>query len=438
MLDEGNEVLVFIDKEMGKWSQHVGDGLVPKTQSFVDWMRFARQPGTICFFDFSGKGEIADQLRAAGCFVIGGGAFCDRLEDDRPFGEAFAEAHGIQTPPSYRFSTLTQALTFLKKDPKQKHGDGGWAWKPNKALGCDATWVDTDTAGMIGWLQLCALPKFGDNNACLLQEKIPGVALSTARWWNGRAWVGPYMGTIEEKKFLPGDVGPSTGCSLNLVWFYAGEPHIATELQFERLAATFRQKNAPPGIYDINAIVNRKGVWFLEWTPRLGYDSEMTSQIGITSLSGFLSALVHGTSVDAFFDVNRVYVGVRVSVPPYPVEDKSIRDAERGKLSRGVPVLEGIDGLWQGPFVASGLAQGPHGLINEAESGYVGVAVSAGSSLKGCCDDLYAYLKDTLSIPNLSYRIDAEKIIEHDLDEMTALGWETTPVLEPDESGDDN
>ena len=438
LVDEGHEVLVYIDKENGKNSQHVGDGIIPKTLNLGEWTQFARHAGTISLFDFTGKGELADRLRSAGCFVVGAGEFCDRLENDRPFGEAFAEAHGIQAPPSYRFSTLTQAIAFLKKDPKQKHGDGGWAWKPNQDLGADSTWIDDDTESMMRWLQLCALPKFGDNHTCLLQEKIKGVAVSTARWWNGRAWVGPYNGTIEEKKMMPGDVGPSTGCMLNLVWYYAGAPHIATELQFERLAATFRQKNAPPGIYDINAIVNRKGVWFLEWTPRFGYDSEATAQRGITNYAGFLSALVHGTSVDAFFDSNHVYAGVRLTLPPYPLSASDLKESLKPKLARTTPVLDGLDGLWDKFFVAEGLSKGPNGYVIDDASGHVGVAVSAGSSLKGCCDDLYAYLKDTLSIPNLSYRIDAEKIIEHDLDEMTALGWETTPVLEPDESGDDN
>ena len=50
--------------------------------------------------------------------------------------------------------------------------------------------------------------------------------------------------------------------------------------------------------------------------------------------------------------------------------------------------------------------------------------------MKGCCDDVYAYLKDELSIPNLMYRTDAEKILQDDLDEMHQHGWETTPILE--------
>ena len=435
--EEGNDVLTYIDKENGKNSQHVGDGIINKTQSVFEWQQYARQPGTISVFDFVGRGEVADRLRGAGCFVVGAGEFCDKLENDRPFGEAFAEKHGIQAPPSYRFSTLTQAIAFLKKDPKQKNGDGGWAWKPNQDLGADSTWIDEDTESMLKWLQLCALPKFGDNHTCLLQEKIKGVAISTARWWNGRAWVGPYECTIEEKKMMAGDVGPSTGCMLNLVWYYTGEPAIASELKFEELAATFRKNNAPPGIYDINAIVNRQGAWFLEWTPRFGYDSEATAQRGITNYSEFLSALVHGRDVDRYFDANKVYFGLRLTLPPYPLGAGDLKESLRPKLARTTPVLDGLDGLWGKVFVAEGLSMGPSGYFIDDASGHVGVAVAAGSSLTGCCDAIYAYLKDTLSIPNLQYRIDAEKIIQHDLDEMADLGWETTPVLDGESEDDE-
>ncbi len=433
LLDEGHEVLVYIDKEKGRYAQHVGDGLIPKTQNFSEWQQFGASPGAISFFDFTGRGEIADSLRRAGRFVIGGGTFCDKLEDDRPFGETFAQRHGIQAPPSYRFSSISQAAAFLKRDPRQKNGDGGWAWKPNRDLGSDATWLDSSTQGMLDWLMFVALPEYGDNQTCLLQERIKGVDLSTNRWWNGRAWVGPYMATIEEKKFLNDNVGSSTGCALNVVWFYPGTPRIAHELKWESLAESFRKANAPPGLYDINAIVNRQGAWFLEWTPRLGFDSEMTSQRGIAQLGAFLAALAMGTSVDPYFDCNQIYVGVRITVPPYPTADKDIKESSRHKYARNLAILGGVDGLWEKNLVAAGLAMGPNGLQVVTESGYVGVGVSSGSSLKGCCDEVYAYLKDQLVIPNLQYRTDAEKIIQDDLDELGRLGWETTPVLSGDE-----
>lgn len=436
LFDEGHEVLVFIDKKNGKWQQRVGDGLVPKTGDFNTWLQFGAAPGAITFFDFSGTGELADGLRRSGRLVIGGGTFCDKLEKDRPFGEAIAKEHDILAPPSYQFSTVSQSVAFLRKNPDQKAGDGGWAWKPNRSFGSDSTHVAKDTEKMLGWLERVAIPKAGDNNTCMLQERIKGVALSTARWWNGRGWVGPYEGTLEEKKFMPGDLGPSTGCSLNLVWFYPSQnPAIAEALQWERLADAFRKKDAPPGLYDINCIVDRRGAWFLEWTPRLGYDSELTSQRGITQLGAFLHALATGGDAGQYFDANKVYVGVRLTLPPYP-------DAESGTTSTktaamNVPILGGLDGLWDKHFVACGVGKTDSGMAITDPGGYVGVAVSQGSSLKGCCDDVYAYLKD-LSIPNLQYRTDAEKIIQDDIDEMHKFGWETTPVLDaPDDDGDD-
>lgn len=429
LYDEGHDVLVFIDKEKGRFTQRVGDRLVPKTANFDTWLKFGAHPDAITFFDFTGKGELADGLRRSGRLVIGSGSFMDKLEDDRPFGESIATQHGILSPPSFRFSTISAAIEFLKRDPQQKHGDGGWAWKPNKDLGSDATWVDKTTAGMIGWLQLWARPHYGDNQPCLLQERIPGVALSTERWWNGKSWVGPYIATLEEKKFMPDDIGPSTGCSMNLIWFYPNEqPRIAEELKWESLAETWRKRDAPPGLYDINAIVNRQGAWFLEWTPRLGYDSEMTSQRGISNLAEFLAALVLGKSVDEFFDLNQIYVGVRCTVPPYPEDERVFKT---GRIpSKDVPILDGLDGLWQKRMVAMELAKGEQCIHTTGGSGIVGIIVAEGSSLKGCCDDIYAYLGDTLSVPDMQYRPDCEKNLQADIDEMAQDGWETTPVID--------
>lgn len=433
--DEGHEVLLYIDKRYGSYAQKVGDGLVPKTTRLDEWLQFGAAPNAISFFDFTGAGELADRLRRAGRLVLCGGSFCDKLEEDRPGGMDFAARHGIQAPPSYKFSTISAAVKWLERDPKQKSGDGGWAWKPNRDLGKDATWLDKGTGGMLDWLKLVALPEYGDNNTCLLQERIPGVALSTWRWWNGSSWVGPYAATVEEKKFMNGDVGPATGCALNLIWFYPSQsPRIARELKWESLADTFRRKNAPPGLYDINAIVNRQGAWFLEWTPRLGYDTEPTSQRGISELGEFFAALVHGRDVDRYFDANQIYFGLHLSVPPYPTYDCDIKEPRLLKYATNKVIIDGVDGLWRKNFVGAGQSIGPDGRLRLAiDGGYVGVGVSSGSSLKGCCDEVYAYLKDQLVIPNLQYRTDAEKIIQDDLDELGRLGWETTPVLSGDE-----
>lgn len=117
---------------------------------------------------------------------------------------------------------------------------------------------------------------------------------------------------------------------------------------------------------------------------------------------------------------------MRVSVPPYPNEAKGVEDL---KTAEHVPIW-GADGLWQGHFVAAGVAQGPNGLEVADPYGFVGNVVASGTNLKTMFDEVYSYLEDELRIPNLQHRMDAHKVIAKDIEEMAEMGWETTPILE--------
>ena len=427
--DEGHEVYVYYYPDKGSpiAQRFVGRGLVPLATSREAWIKWgSASSSTIWFFDFTGAGELAELLRRAGRLVVGSGALADRLEKDRVFGEKFAEKAGILMPPTKEFSTISAAQAFLKTNPKQEHGDGGWAWKSNVFLESAATKVGSDSAEVIEYLEY-AKRRWRDNISCILQERIKGVALSTAQWWNGRTFVGPVQATIEEKKFLNGDLGPSTGCSLNLVWFYKTYPQVARALQWEKVGELLRKADAPPGLYDVNAIVNKSGAWFLEWTPRLGIDSELTSQRGICNLGAFLRNLAAGRSVDHLFDIDQTYMGVHLSVPPYPNEGAGIEDL---KIPANTPV-RGEDGLWDKFFVAGGLGKGELGLEVTDPCGFVGVAVTAGTNLDEAFDECYDYLKEKLKVNDLQYRTDCADVVREDLEDMMDDGgWESTPVLE--------
>jgi phosphoribosylamine-glycine ligase len=423
LLDEGCEVLVYIPK-----SKHgnSGKGLVPITNSKDTWKAWGSQkPDTLFFFDQTDDGDFAESLRAAGKLVINSGVFMDRLEKDREFGEKIAASIGMKLPPSKSFPTISAAIAFLETNPKQQAGDGGWAWKPNRNLGSAATFVGKTAAEVTEFLGY-AQRTWGDNVSCILQEKIAGVALSTARWFNGAKWASPVEATLEKKKFLNGEKGPATGCALNLIWFYQTDtPRVAKECKLAELEAELLKRKAPPGLYDINSIVDHRGAWFLEWTPRLGIDSELTSQRGISSLSGFLYALATGGETMKFFDRSFCYTAVRLSVPPYPTEDKL---APELTAALNVPV-RGADGLWDKFFVMAGVELTKDGLQVADPFGIVGVACVRGRSLKQMCDKIYSYLDKQLRIANLQYRTDAYEVIKKDLLSMAATGWESTPVL---------
>jgi phosphoribosylamine-glycine ligase len=411
----------------GDLTNRSGEGIVPVTHNLAQWLAWGNQdPSTVYFFDMTKSGELADQLRKAGKNVVGAGKFQDRLEMDRGWGEDIAKSVGILCPPTKEFSTISAAIAWLETNPKQEHGDGGWAFKVSKDIGCDTTLVAKDNERLIDHMKH-VVRRNSDSLKCIIQEKIDGVAVSTGRWWNGWSWVGPYEGTIENKKLMNDNLGPSTGCSFCVVWFYTDDnPKIAEDLKWEELAAVFRKNDAPAGLYDINAILNDKGAWFLEWTPRLGIDSEIASQRGIKYLGQFLYNLVMGRDVEAFFDKKQSYFDVTLSVPPY-----FIHEVQKGYKSPavGVPV-KGIDGLTDGNFVMGGLyfEQGSGFHVGEP-TGNLGFLVGSGTSLKKGFQILYDWCKENLVIPDLQYRTDAAAVLQKDLDEMKKHGFETSIYL---------
>jgi phosphoribosylamine-glycine ligase len=266
---------------------------------------------------------------------------------------------------------------------------------------------------------------YGDKIPNLLQRKIDGAAISTAAWWNGRTFIGPFEGTIEHKKFLNDELGPSTGCSFNAAWFYDDDvPKIAEELGWENLGPIFREHEAPPGLYDINAVVNEGKAYFLEWTPRLGCDSETTSHRLINpdvGLGETLIRLVEGRLAEMPVDTSVLALSTRVSVPPYPVEGL---DGDCEQSSVGTPVW-GIDSLWEDSFCAYALKQGKQGGYEVADpNGMVGIGIAVGDSLWKLQGQVIRFLRDELKAPGKQYRTDADSSIAKDAVRIRQAGFD--------------
>ena len=386
LLDEEHEVLVYFDAPKDKGSnqqRHIGDGIVPKATNLMEWLIWGK--GGIYLFDSSHFGELAEKLRRRGELVIGGGEFCDRLEEDREFGFSIARAVGIQLPSHKAFSSIPDALKQLRKLKGEHY------FKTDRYLEASAT-TSGSPEHLHRHLSSYVMPTHGVRISGILQEKLEGFALSTARWWNGTAFVGPYEGTVERKKFLTGDLGPNTGCSFNYLWFYdSNEPLIAEALHFDKIELMFRRERAPVCMYDINALLSKENgeAYFLEWTPRMGYDAQPTDQLGITELGKFLEALVTGKDVERYFVRSAVYGSVRLTVPPYPAENIDLEHKDSG---RGVP-LTGLDGLWSKHFIGYGVAYDEMGYHVADPSGLVGLSGAIGSD-PSLFDSCYAYIKE--------------------------------------------
>ncbi len=428
LLDEGAEVVLY---QHQRHSREIGRNIVPQIDSLHGALAWAKQAPTIAVFASSGMGKAArdvpvgaDEFRAAGIPTLCGGSFCDRLEKDRVFGEEIARAAGSRVPPTKTFSTISQAIAFANTV-----GDEAWYFKSDKYLESDATYGGKDGPDLARYLG-SVQRKFGDAIPNLLQQKIPGVALSTAAWWNGHVFLGPFEATIEHKKFMDGDLGSSTGCAFNAVWFYKNpRPKVVESLRWDALTPVFLKHKAPPGLYDINAIIaDKAGPWgrageayFLEWTARPGWDSEATSlRLLDGTMSDFFERLATGRLDRVPVTPDKLAFAVRLSVQPYPFE----HHLDNKHSAKGTP-MDGVDGLWEGRFIAYSVGMDDEGDLYVADRwGLVGLSLATGTTLSALSKQVLDYAKDELVIPSLQFRTDGADCVVADAKRLRKLGFE--------------
>lgn len=418
---EGCDVLLYADTSEcpnGK----VGDGLVPKTNSYDEWVEWAKvSRETIVLFAQSKYGEKADALRASGLYVVGGGAFADELEDDRKFGFDVAEAAGMTVPPFKAFTSLSAAIDAYRGETK------GGVFKSDDYLESDATQVCKNGEDLVAYLTNLR-ERYHDRVKCIVQDLVGGresADFDIMRWFDGNEFLAPFELTMEKKRFLNSELGPSTGCALNAVWFEM-EPAFAGEIDWERLAEIFRNDNAPPGPYAINTRISDEDgkVYFLEWTPRLGYDSETTAALLYGSLSEFLWRVGTGQGGTEISDA--LAFSARVTVPPYPFEA-----VEGGKSSAvGLAIPDEIGNLYAPPFCAYQIAADGKEYEVASPEGIVGIACAVGDNLETMADEVTEFVKDIHgSLSKLQARTDGADAIRKDAEKLVALGIDVHPGI---------
>ena len=285
-LVEGNRVIYCIKD---KPSQDINDGLIQKVKN---WEPYVAQADLIVFDD-TNFGKVADELRAQGKAVVGPCPYSDKLEMDRGFGSEEMKKAGMTVIPDWNFTSFDEAIAFVKQNPGRYVAKPSGKAQDEKAL----TYVgkQDDGSDVLAILENYK-KKWGHKiHEIQLQQFVKGVEIACGGFFNGKEFIQPIFINTEYKKFMNDDIGPATGCSLNAVWF-TPESKVAEALSWTNLEPIFREHNAPPGLYDINAIIDKQGgAWFLEWTPRFGYDSEPTSFRLVSSLSGLFEAAALGT-----------------------------------------------------------------------------------------------------------------------------------------------
>jgi hypothetical protein len=253
----------------------------------------------------------------------------------------------------------------------------------------------------------------------------------TAGYWNGQSFLMPWEGTLERKEFGNDETGPKTGCGVNVVWMYDEVPPIVANEGWEKLTEIMREQQAPPCIIDINAIVSFDDgkPYFLEWTPRLGIDSEPTAQrLLIGEYGEFIARLCEATLPMAPFSIEEAAYGIRLSVPPYPYAP---HETDEKHSPVGWPLI-GVEGsLWgekrSDRFVAYDIRKGEDNFECADPFGLLGIASVVGSDLETMNATCLKYVR-SLGIPDLSYRTDGDVALKKDLAKVRKAGYKA-PLL---------
>lgn len=365
----------------------------------------------LSIFDLTGKEKLAEQS-ASHCPTIGDSALATQLEDDRLFGIEVMEQSGITVPPYEVFNDIEEATKFVRKEKKR------YVFKPfgGQDQKATTTYVSRGWKDMLGYMS-----KLGEDTkgaSFLLQEFIEqGTEISTEAYFNGQEFIGVNH-TLEEKKFMNGNIGPATGCAGNLVWFCPeGRASKTFQHGLEKLGQ-FLAENSYRGMVDLNSIVTQSDLYGLEWTPRFGYDASATlfSLVQKGELGNFLYAIAAGQSVPLdIFKEEWFAAGVRVSIPPYPWEEEGIQQV-------GIPI-SGITEenahkfyLWDAMLDGSDLVT-----CGEAY-GVVCVPIAKGQTNNAAFYNVKQLIKE-LKIPDAQYRTDLHEYCGARYNVLDRQGW---------------
>ncbi|MFH1053834.1 MAG: phosphoribosylglycinamide synthetase C domain-containing protein [Candidatus Woesearchaeota archaeon] len=404
ILKEGNEVKYYVKSEE---ERDVASGFIEIVDSWEKWKDWA---DIIIFDDVLGLGEIAQKLKKEGKLVIGGTPYTDKLEDDRAFGQEELKNFGISIIPHQNFNSFEDAIEFVKQNPtKYVIKPSGEAQNLKGLLyigedddGRDVIQVLSDYNN--AWAK--KIPSFQ------LQKRITGVEVAVGAFFNGNEFVYPINVNFEHKQLFPGNLGPSTG-EMGTAMFWSSPNKI-----FNQTLKKFEQKLAEEkytGYIDINCIVNKSGIYPLEWTSRFGYPTISIMIDGILApISQFFFEMAEGT-LKKFKTRSGFQIGIRLVVPPFP-----FTDPETFSVKSKDSVIH-FKRTFNGVHIEDVKLQNEEWVVT-GTSGVVLVVVGLGQTMKQAQSQAYSKIKD-ISIPHMYYRDDIGNRWYDDSDKLHNWGY---------------
>ncbi|MFB6120479.1 MAG: phosphoribosylamine--glycine ligase [Halobacteriaceae archaeon] len=413
---EGHDVRYYVESETDR---DIAEGFVAKTE---DWRADLDWADVVIFDDIwvgddVGTGEIAQELRADGHAVVGGTPATDSLEEDRGYAMEVLGDHGVNVLDHREFSDFDAAVEFVEANPAP------YVIKPLGEVQNVKRLLyvgrEDDGSDVVDVLRAYETAWGHRMKGFQLQRRVEGVEVAVCGFFNGEEFVEPININFEHKKLFPGNIGPQTG-EMGTSMFWTGRTRLFEET-LGKLEGWLADEGYV-GSIDVNCIVNERGAFPLEFTPRFGYPTITVQEESFESPTGaFFHELAHGR--DPKLQVHEGYqIGVRIVLPPFPFDDeKTYAENSRnaaivfedgpgdGSGPDGVHIEDAkrVDGQWR----AAG------------ENGMPLVVCGKGETMAAAREQAYDRVRSVI-IPNLYYRDDVgERWIDGDGDRLQAWGY---------------
>jgi phosphoribosylamine-glycine ligase len=304
---EGNDVKVWIKVEGCKKTL---DGMVNKVEN---WEKYADKD-TVIIIDHVKMSNIGQELIDGGYQVINGSKYQDKIELDRELGHTLMQENGVKTPEFQEFNNWPTAISFLIKNKKKRY-----VFKPSGNMELDWSYIGKDTEDLIERIEHKFKPEWpsGKPIKFIFEEFIKGIEVSSEIWIS-RGNILNMNSTMEEKKLLTGNLGPSIGCAGNIVWNYQQAPPLIEKTLIKLKDALTKENYC--GVLDINTIVSEEDdePYGIEFTSRFGYDA---LQAWVETIKGDIGEMLYNVVQGKPIHTDNSFAcAVRVNIPPFPFD----------------------------------------------------------------------------------------------------------------------
>lgn len=410
---EGHDVKIHIgDKKRGANF----DYLLKKTKNWKSELSWVGKDGLIVFDDI-GYGSIQTKLRKQGYRVFGGSQYGDKLETDREYAQKIFAEHGLKTKETKDFENIYDAIEYIQKNPD------AWVVKQNGSASKSINYVGyfKDGKDVISLLKNYAVNPKINRERLTLQRRIDGIEIGVGRYFNGNDWVGPIEFNIEYKKFMSGDIGPTTSEMGTVAWYSENEKNKLYKEALEPLKP-FLQKIDYRGDFEINCIVNETGAYPLEATPRFGSPIiHLHSELHGSHWGEFLAAIADGKKHNLKWKKG-IGIVILLAVPPFPYQKNDKNNSFFGiniffdKITK--------EEMTHVHFEEMSIdMENPDQYYISDSRGYIMYVTSVEKTLEKAQENAYSIIKKII-IPKIIYRNDiGDKFLKEDRKKLKKWGY---------------